>query len=76
MNEKKWVRRTWRQLSKGLEKLGYQLGKTTIGRLLKKKGASHLGKKRKIIRESPSRIMMRFRYLLALNRKKYLVNYF
>ena len=39
-------------------------------------GASHLGKKRKLIRELPSRIMMRLRYLLALNRKKYLVNYF
>ena len=36
MNEKKSVRRTLRQLSKGLAQLGYQLGRTTIGRLLKK----------------------------------------
>jgi hypothetical protein len=36
MSDKKWVRRTLRQLSKGFSKLGYQLGKNTIGRLLKK----------------------------------------
>ena len=36
MSEKKWVRKTLRQLSKGLERLGDKLGKTTIGRLLQK----------------------------------------
>ncbi len=38
MSEKKWVRKTLRQLSKGLENLGHQIGKTTIGRLLKQHG--------------------------------------
>lgn len=35
MSEKKWVRKTLRQLSNGLKNLGRLLGKTTIGRLLK-----------------------------------------
>ncbi len=39
-------------------------------------GASHFGKKRKLIRERQSRIMSRLRYLLVPSRKKYLVNYF
>ena len=34
-------------------------------------GASHFGKKRKLIRERQSRIMSRLRYLLVPSRKKY-----
>ena len=36
MSEKKWVRRSLRQLQSDLQKHGYNLGHDTVGRLLKK----------------------------------------
>jgi hypothetical protein len=40
MSQKKWVRRTLRQLSQALQQLGNQVGRTTVGRLLKQQGYS------------------------------------
>jgi hypothetical protein len=40
MSEKKWVRRTLRQLSRALQQLGNQVGRTTVGRLLKQQNYS------------------------------------
>ncbi len=63
MSEKKWVRRTVRQLSKGLEKLGHQLGKNTIGRLLKKQDyALRQNRKEKSTKSHPDRDLQ-FRYI-------------
>ena len=36
MSEKKWVRRSLRQLQSDMQKQGYQIGYDTIGRMLKK----------------------------------------
>lgn len=56
MSEKKWVRKTLRQLSKGLERLGDKLGKTTIGRLLKKNDyALRQNRKEKSTKSHPDR---------------------
>ncbi len=56
MSEKKWVRRTLRQLSKGWERLGHQLGRTTIGRLLKKNDyALRQNRKEKSTKSHPDR---------------------
>ena len=56
MSEKKWVRRTLRQLSKGLERLGDKLGRTTIGRLLKKNDyALRQNRKEKSTKSHPER---------------------
>ncbi len=56
MSEKKWVRKTLRQLSKGLENLGHQIGKTTIGRLLKKhEYALRQNRKEKSTKSHPER---------------------
>lgn len=63
MSEKKWVRRTLRQLSKGLEKLGNQLGKTSIARLLKKHDyALRQNRKEKSTKSHPDRDRQ-FRYI-------------
>lgn len=63
MREKKWVRRTLRQLSKGLEKLGHQLGKNTIGRLLKKQDyVLRQNRKEKSTKSHPDRDLQ-FRYI-------------
>lgn len=40
MSQKKWVRRTLRQLSQALKQLGNQVGRTTVGRLLKQQNYS------------------------------------
>lgn len=40
ISQKKWVRRTLRQLSQALQQLGNQVGRTTVGRLLKQQGYS------------------------------------
>ena len=56
MSEKKWIRRTLRQLSKGLERLGAKLGRTTIGRLLKKNDyALRQNRKEKSTKSHPDR---------------------
>jgi hypothetical protein len=63
MSEKKWVRRTLRQLSESLEKLGHQLGKSSIGRLLKKQGyALRKNRKEKSTKSHPNRDLQ-FRYI-------------
>lgn len=36
MSEKKWVRRSLRQLKEDMQKQGYNVGHDTIGRMLKK----------------------------------------
>ena len=63
MSEKKWVRRTLRQLSKSLEKLGHQLGKSSIGRLLKKNDYTlRQNRKEKSTKSHPDRDLQ-FRYI-------------
>ena len=56
MSEKKWVRKTLRELSKGITNLGHQLGKNTIGRLLKKHDyALRQNRKEKSTKSHPDR---------------------
>jgi len=40
MSDRKWVRSSLRHLSESLGKLGYTIGHTTVGRLLKDLGYS------------------------------------
>ena len=48
MSQKKWVRRTLRQLSQALKQLGNQVGRTTVGRLLKQQNYSLTTNRKKL----------------------------
>jgi len=56
MNDKKWVRRTVRQIRKALKKQGYNLSRSTVWRLLKQWGyALHSNRKRFTGADQPER---------------------
>ena len=63
MSDRKWVRSSLRHLSESLGKLGYTIGHTTVGRLLKDLGYSLKTNRKQLAGSSHPDRDRQFRYI-------------